>query len=84
MRCLTRLRYQALDASKPEGFAALADKIGDISGGLSICSEPHPSCSNRRSRGCTRRGWPVKMCKANGLEKPLGNDLACQLRSTMP
>src|SRR3954470_19573583 len=33
---LERLSYQSLDASKVDGFAALAEKVGDVSGGLAI------------------------------------------------
>ena len=40
---LDRLSYQPLDASDPDGFSELAEKVGDISKGLAIFfPQPHP------------------------------------------
>lgn len=71
---LTRLHYQALDASKPEGFAALAEKIGDISGGLSIFLSTAPFLFEPTIKGLHAAGLAGDNVRI-GLEKPLGNDL---------
>lgn len=72
---LQRLRYQPLDASKPEGFAALADKIADISGGLSIFLSTAPSLFEPTIKGLEGAGLAGGNVRI-GLEKPLGSDLA--------
>ena len=72
---LQRLQYQALDASKPDGFAALADKIGDISGGLSIFLSTAPSLFEPTIKGLKSAGLAGDNVRI-GLEKPLGSDLA--------
>ena len=72
---LERLQYQALDASKPEGFAGLATKIGDISGGLSIFLSTAPSLFESTIEGLYGAGLAGDNVRI-GLEKPLGNDLA--------
>jgi glucose-6-phosphate 1-dehydrogenase len=72
---LQRLCYVALDASDPQGFAALADKIGDISGGLSIFLSTAPSLFEPTIKGLHNAGLSGENVRI-GLEKPLGNDLA--------
>ena len=72
---LQRLSYVALDASDPQGFAALADKIGDISGGLSIFLSTAPSLFEPTIKGLHNAGRSGENVRI-GLEKPLGNDLA--------
>ena len=72
---LQRLHYQALDASKPDGFAALAETIGDISGGLSIFLSTAPSLFEPTIKGLHGAGLAGENVRI-GLEKPLGNDLA--------
>lgn len=72
---LQRLSYVALDASDPQGFAALADKIGDISGGLSIFLSTAPSLFEPTIKGLHHAGLSGENVRI-GLEKPLGNDLA--------
>ena len=72
---LQRLSYVALDASDPQGFAALADKIGDISGGLSIFLSTAPSLFEPTIKGLHNAGLSGENVRI-GLEKPLGNDLA--------
>ena len=70
-----RLQYQSLDATEPDGFAALADKMGDISSGLSIFLSTAPSLFEPTIKGLQAAelaGDNVRI----GLEKPLGNDLA--------
>ncbi|HIQ17972.1 MAG TPA: glucose-6-phosphate dehydrogenase [Novosphingobium capsulatum] len=76
---LDRLEYQTLDASDIDGFAALADKLGDTSGGLSIFLSTAPALFEPTIEGLRRAG----LAHANvriGLEKPLGNDLASSRR----
>lgn len=71
---LDRLYYQPLDASALDGFAALATKLGDISGGLSIFLSTAPSLFEATIAGlasASLTGGKVRI----GLEKPLGNDL---------
>jgi glucose-6-phosphate 1-dehydrogenase len=71
---LQRLYYQPLDASKADGFAALAEKIGDISGGLSIFLSTAPSLFEPTIKGLDGAGLAGHNVRI-GLEKPLGNDL---------
>jgi glucose-6-phosphate 1-dehydrogenase len=72
---LQRLHYQALDASKPEGFGDLAAKIGDISGGLAIFLSTAPSLFEPTIKGLHGAGLAGDNVRI-GLEKPLGSDLA--------
>ena len=76
---LDRLGYQPLDASDMAGFPALADKLGDISGGLAIflSTAPflfEPTIAGLKASGLTGDGVRI------GLEKPLGNDLVSSRR----
>ncbi len=71
---LQRIFYQSLDASKLEGFAELADKIGDISGGLSIFLSTAPFLFEPTIRGLSVAGLAGDNVRI-GLEKPLGNNL---------
>jgi glucose-6-phosphate 1-dehydrogenase len=71
---LQRLHYQPLDASKTEGFAALADKLGDISGGLAIFLSTAPKLFGPTITGLKAAGLAGSNVRI-GLEKPLGNDL---------
>jgi glucose-6-phosphate 1-dehydrogenase len=59
---LDRLEYQTLDASDIDGFAALADKLGDTSGGLSIFLSTAPALFEPTIEGCAARGWPMPTC----------------------
>ncbi len=70
-----RLAYQQLDASKQEDFAALASRIGDVSGGLSIFLSTAPSLFEPTIRGLAAAGLARPEVRI-GLEKPLGIDLA--------
>jgi glucose-6-phosphate 1-dehydrogenase len=72
---LERLFYQPLDASKIEGFASLADKIGDISGGLSIFLSTAPFLFEPTIKGLDAAGLAGENVRI-GLEKPLGHDFA--------
>ncbi len=71
---LERVQYQALDASKTEGFDELATKIGDISGGLSIFLSTAPSLFEPTIKGLDQAGLAGANVRI-GLEKPLGNNL---------
>jgi glucose-6-phosphate 1-dehydrogenase len=72
---LERLFYQPLDASKTEGFAALAEKLGDISNGLAIFLSTAPSLFGPTIKGLESAGLTGGNVRI-GLEKPLGFDLA--------
>ncbi len=72
---LERVFYQRLDASKTEGFAALAEKLGDISGGLAIFLSTAPSLFGPTIKGLQSAGLTGDNVRI-GLEKPLGVDLA--------
>lgn len=72
---LGHLRYQSLDASTIEGFDALAAKLGDISGGLSIFLSTAPFLFEPTIEGLKSAGLAGENVRI-GLEKPLGNDLA--------
>ena len=72
---LERLAYQPLDASSIEGFPALADKVGDTSGGLAIFLSTAPFLFEPTIKGLAASGLAHENVRI-GLEKPLGNDLA--------
>jgi glucose-6-phosphate 1-dehydrogenase len=71
---LERLHYQPLDASKTDGFPALAEKLGDISGGLAIFLSTAPWLFGPTIKGLESAGLAGNNVRI-GLEKPLGNDL---------
>lgn len=71
---LERLSYQPLDASKTEGFAALAEKVGPIEQGLSIFLSTAPSLFEPTIAGLSASGLAGEKVRI-GLEKPLGTDL---------
>ena len=71
---LDHLQYQPLDASTLEGFDRLAEKLGDISGGLSIFLSTAPFLFEPTIRGLKSAGLAGDNVRI-GLEKPLGNDL---------
>jgi glucose-6-phosphate 1-dehydrogenase len=72
---LSRLHYQPLDASKPEGFAALADKVGPVGDGLAIFLSTAPSLFEATIAGLASAGLAGDHVRI-GLEKPLGTNLA--------
>ncbi len=76
---LERLEYQTLDASKPEGFSGLAEKLGDTSCGLSIFLSTAPALFEPTIEGLRLAGLAHEGVRI-GLEKPLGNDLASSRR----
>jgi glucose-6-phosphate 1-dehydrogenase len=71
---LDRLFYQATDLSDPAAFQPLADKIGDISGGLAIYLSTAPSLFEAAIEGLHKVGLAGETVRV-GLEKPLGYDL---------
>jgi glucose-6-phosphate 1-dehydrogenase len=71
---LERLAYQALDASQPDGFKALADKAGAVEDGLAIFLSTAPSLFEPTIAGLTNAGLAGSTARI-GLEKPLGTDL---------
>ena len=71
---LARLSYQALDASRPEGFGALAEKAGAVDGGLAIFLSTAPSLFEPTIAGLAQAGLAGNKARI-GLEKPLGTDL---------
>ena len=73
-RFLDRLHYQALDASKTDGFERLAEKLGDISHGLAIFLSTAPWLFGPTIKGLESAGLAGDNVRI-GLEKPLGNDL---------
>ena len=72
---LARLHYQPLDASQPDGFAALADKVGTVKDGLAIFLSTAPSLFEATIAGLAGAGLAGETSRI-GLEKPLGTDLA--------
>jgi glucose-6-phosphate 1-dehydrogenase len=71
---LARLSYQALDASQPEGFSALASKAGAVDDGLAIFLSTAPSLFEPTIAGLAQAGLAGERARI-GLEKPLGTDL---------
>lgn len=71
---LPRLSYQTLDASKPEGFSALAGKTGKVDDGLAIFLSTAPSLFEATIAGLVSAGLAGDHVRI-GLEKPLGTDL---------
>ena len=71
---LERLSYQPLDASKPEGFDALAAKVGPVDVGLAIFLSTAPSLFEPTIAGLAASGLAGEKSRI-GLEKPLGTDL---------
>lgn len=71
---LERLRYQPLDASSPDGYAALAGKIGANGGPLAIFLSTAPWLFGPTIQGLESAGLAGPNVRI-GLEKPLGRDL---------
>ncbi|KHL25044.1 glucose-6-phosphate dehydrogenase [Croceibacterium mercuriale] len=73
---LGRLTYQALDATTPEGYHALADKVRqDGNGDVAIFLSTAPSLFEATIKGLADCGLNGNGARI-GLEKPLGHDLA--------
>ncbi len=71
---LNRLDYHPLDASKTQGFAALADKVGTPGQGLAIFLSTAPALFEPTIAGLAGSGLAGERVRI-GLEKPLGTDL---------
>ncbi len=71
---LQRLTYQALDVSRAEGFAALAEKAGAVDDGVAIFLSTAPSLFETTIAGLAAAGLAGPKARI-GLEKPLGIDL---------
>ena len=71
---LSRLSYQTLDATKPEGFASLADKAGAVDDGLAIFLSTAPDLFEPTIAGLKAAGLASEKSRI-GLEKPLGTNL---------
>ncbi|HEU0044642.1 glucose-6-phosphate dehydrogenase [Sphingomonas sp.] len=72
---LQRLTYQPADLSDEATFQPLADKVGDVSGGLAIFLSTAPFLFEPAVRGLHKVGLAGSTVRI-GLEKPLGYDLA--------
>ena len=72
---LERLGFQPADLSDPNTFQPLADKIGDVSGGLAIYLSTAPSLFESAVDGLEKVGLTGDTVRI-ALEKPLGYDLA--------
>ena len=72
---LQRLAFQPADLSDESTFQALADKVGDVSGGLAIFLSTAPSLFEPAVKGLEKVGLAGDTVRI-GLEKPLGYDLA--------
>ncbi|WP_347302077.1 glucose-6-phosphate dehydrogenase [Croceibacterium sp. TMG7-5b_MA50] len=70
---LNRLSYQPLDATNPEGYRALAEKVGG--GDVAIFLSMAPSLFEATISGLADCGLAGDGTRI-GLEKPLGHDLA--------
>ena len=71
---LERLSYQPLDASKLDGFAALAAKVGPVDAGLAIFLSTAPNLFEPTIAGLVAGSLAGEKVRI-GLEKPLGTDL---------
>jgi glucose-6-phosphate 1-dehydrogenase len=71
---LERLCYQTLDASTPDGFPALAEKVGSVDQGVAIFLSTAPSLFEATIAGLKSCGLAGAGSRI-GLEKPLGTDL---------
>ncbi|MBB4617358.1 glucose-6-phosphate dehydrogenase [Sphingomonas abaci] len=71
---LERVFYQPTDLSDPESFTPLAEKVGDIAGGLAIYLSTAPSLFESAITGLQSVGLAGTTVRV-GLEKPLGYDL---------
>jgi glucose-6-phosphate 1-dehydrogenase len=71
---LDRIFYQAVDLSDQATYAALAEKVGDVAGGLAIYLSTAPSLFEPAVKGLESVGLAGDTVRI-GLEKPLGYDL---------
>jgi glucose-6-phosphate 1-dehydrogenase len=71
---LERISYQTLDATKAEGFAGLAEKVGTEDAGLAIFLSTAPNLFEPTIAGLAAYGL-TGVTSRIGLEKPLGTNL---------
>ncbi len=71
---IQRLMFQPADLSDVNCFGALAEKVGDVSGGLAIFLSTAPSLFEPAIAGLQSVGLTGEAVRI-GLEKPLGYDL---------
>ncbi|WP_375402399.1 glucose-6-phosphate dehydrogenase [uncultured Sphingomonas sp.] len=71
---LERLAYQPMDLSDEAAFGPLAEKVGDVTGGLAIFLSTAPSLFEPAIKGLASIGLTGETVRI-GLEKPLGYDL---------
>ncbi len=74
-RFIKILGYQPADLSDESSFGPLAEKLGDVSGGLAIYLSTAPSLFEDAIQGLDKVGLAGETVRI-GLEKPLGYDLA--------
>ncbi|SES19036.1 glucose-6-phosphate dehydrogenase [Sphingobium sp. YR768] len=72
---LDRLHYSTLDATDPDGFGQLSEKVGSTDEGLAIFLSTAPWLFGPTIKGLKTAGLAGDGVRI-GLEKPLGNDLA--------
>jgi glucose-6-phosphate 1-dehydrogenase len=72
---LERLCYRSADLADQATFQPLADKVGDVAGGLAIFLSTAPSLFEAAVKGLATVGLAGETVRI-GLEKPLGYDLA--------
>ena len=71
---LDRIFYQSVDLSDQTTYQALAEKVGDVSGGLAIYLSTAPSLFEPAVKGLESVGLAGDTVRI-GLEKPLGYNL---------
>jgi len=71
---LNRLHYRPLDVTRPEGFSALAEELGEPHNGLAILLSTAPRLFEPTIRGLLQCGLTTEKVRI-ALEKPLGSDL---------
>jgi glucose-6-phosphate 1-dehydrogenase len=81
---LARLRYVAVDATRPENFAGLAEAVGPTDRGLAIFLSTAPSLFGVTIDGLSASGLTDGNVRL-ALEKPLGNSLetSCQINDAV-
>ena len=81
---INRLHYQPLDVTAPEGFAELAERLGERRDRVAIFLSTAPQLFEPTIRGLDRAGLAGEGVRI-GLEKPLGLDLAssCEINDAV-
>jgi glucose-6-phosphate 1-dehydrogenase len=81
---LERLSFQPADLSDESTFGPLAEKVGDVSGGLAIFLSTAPFLFEPAVKGLEKVGLAGDTVRI-GLEKPLGYDLSssCEINDTV-